>query len=158
MRFLKEQRVAAGDAASRRPRPVLRPARWSPTQAYSWEIGRRERVESKAAVDLKAWTRDEIVAEALRAYEDVWRDRELARSDPIGALAEYLEANNYPREVRGTLRDAVSYLVVELLADTSLWRPEQANEVYCARPGRPARGPGDAEGRSSRSTTRRSTR
>ena len=28
--------------------------------AYSWEIGQRERVESKGAVDLKAWTREQI--------------------------------------------------------------------------------------------------
>ena len=32
--------------------------------------------------------------------------------------------------VRGTLRDAVSYLFVELLADSALWTPEQSNTVY----------------------------
>ncbi len=37
-------------------------------QAYSWEIGKREKVDTKGVVDLKAWTRDEIWAEAEKAY------------------------------------------------------------------------------------------
>jgi uridine phosphorylase len=32
--------------------------------------------------------------------------------------------------IRGTFRDAVSYLWVELLADSSLWTPAQSNGVY----------------------------
>ena len=45
-------------------------------------------------------------------------------------LEEYLEPNDYPAEVRGRLRDALSYLAVELLADTSFWSPEQSNELH----------------------------
>lgn len=99
-------------------------------QAYSWEIQQREHVDTKGAVDLKAWTRDEIVAEATRAYAEVWRQREALGREPVGVLSRYLEANNYPERIRGTLRDAVSYLFVQLLADTSLWRPDHAAEVY----------------------------
>ncbi len=98
--------------------------------AYSWEIRRRERVESGAEIDLKAWTLDQIAEEAFRAYQVVWRDRELLGPLPLGRLSSYLSAGSYPDRVRGTLRDAVSYLLVELLADSSLWRPEQANEVF----------------------------
>ncbi|HEX7527547.1 MAG TPA: MG2 domain-containing protein, partial [Thermoanaerobaculia bacterium] len=99
-------------------------------QAYSWEIGKRERVASTGAVDLKAWTRDEIQAEAVRAYVEVWKDREALGRVPVNAVAEFVEPSNYPKEIRGTLRDAASYLFAALLADTSGWRPEQSNGVF----------------------------
>jgi len=99
-------------------------------QAYSWEINQRERVESRAAVDLKAWTRDEIVARAVASYGEVWARREELGRQAVGELAEYVEPNTYPEGIRGTLRDAVSYLFVELLGDTSLWAPEASNETY----------------------------
>ncbi|MDL2717572.1 MAG: alpha-2-macroglobulin family protein [Acidobacteriota bacterium] len=99
-------------------------------QAYGWEIGKREKVSSTGAVDLKAWTRDEIQAEAVRAYVEVWKDREALGRVPVNAVAEFVEPNNYPKEIRGTLRDAASYLFAALLADTSGWRPEQSNGVF----------------------------
>ncbi|MGZ5381398.1 MAG: MG2 domain-containing protein, partial [Thermoanaerobaculia bacterium] len=99
-------------------------------QAYGWEIGQREKVESKGGVDLKAWTKEQIHAEAARAYVEVWKDREALGAEPLKSLAEYLDPNNYPAGIRGTLRDAATYLFVELLADTSGWRPEQSNELF----------------------------
>ncbi len=103
-------------------------------RAYSWEIRQRERVDASGAVDLKAWTLDQIAAEAVRSYAQVWRDRDATGSVRLGGaqaqLGEYLVPGTYPAEVRGTLRDAVSYLFVELLADSSLWRPEQESEVF----------------------------
>ena len=99
-------------------------------QAYGWEIGQREKVESKGGVDLKAWTKEQIHAEAARAYLEVWKDREALGAEPLKSLAEYLDPNNYPVGIRGTLRDAAAYLFVELLADTSGWRPEQSNELF----------------------------
>ncbi len=98
--------------------------------AYSWEIRQRERVESATVVDLKAWTMDQIAEEALRAYDDVWQHREALGALPSGRLSAYLQSGNYPETVRGTLRDVASYLLVELLADSSLWRPEQASGVF----------------------------
>ena len=59
-------------------------------QAYSWEIGQRETVASKGAVDLKAWTRDEIRAEAVRAYVEVWKDREALGRLKVDAIADVL--------------------------------------------------------------------
>src|SRR5512140_222026 len=100
------------------------------TQAYSWEIGQREKVASTGAVDLKAWTREEIVAEAVRTYVDVWKDREPLGRVPVNAVAEFVEPNNYPKGIRDTLRDATAYLFVALLSDSSLWRPEQSNGVF----------------------------
>jgi uncharacterized protein YfaS (alpha-2-macroglobulin family) len=99
-------------------------------QMNSWEIGKRERIESSGPIDLKAWTRAQIVAEAEKAYRRTWDRRAALGKLPVGALAEYVDPNNYPKDVRGTLRDAVSYLLVELYADSSLWTPEQSNGVY----------------------------
>ncbi|HEV8267349.1 MAG TPA: hypothetical protein VGR00_03915, partial [Thermoanaerobaculia bacterium] len=98
--------------------------------AYGWEIAKREKVESKEKVDLKAWTKDEIHAQAVKAYVAVWNERDALGHEPVSALSEYLDANSYPKGIRDTLRDAVSYLFVELLANTSAWRPEQSNEIY----------------------------
>ena len=47
--------------------------------AYSWEIGQREQVESSGAAGskqpLEAMTRDQIFAEALRAHDEIWLAR-----------------------------------------------------------------------------------
>ncbi len=99
-------------------------------QINSWEIGKRERVESSGPIDLKAWTRVEIIGEAEKAYRRAWDRRVELGKLPVGALGEYVDPNNYPKDVRGTLRDAVSYLFVALYADSSLWTPEQSNGVY----------------------------
>jgi alpha-2-macroglobulin len=98
-------------------------------QAYSWEIRQRERVESKDPLDLKKWTVDEIGTEAMRAYARVWSQRDRMGAGPIDRIGDYLQRGNYPARVRGTVRDTVSYLIVELLADTALWSPPQ-HEVY----------------------------
>lgn len=99
-------------------------------RSYSWEVNRRERTESKAAVDLKAWTRDQIYEEAQKAYEYVWQIREQLGDLPVTDWKEFITPNTYPAGIRPTLRDAVSYLRVEMLADTNGWRPEQLNELY----------------------------
>src|SRR5260221_5947687 len=98
-------------------------------QAYSYEIRQRERVESKDPLDLKKWTADEIGAEAMRAYARVWAQRDRIGADPTDRLGDYLQRGNYPPRVRGTVRDTVSYLIVELMADTALWSPAQ-HELY----------------------------
>ncbi len=98
--------------------------------AYSYEIGQREKVASTGAVDLKAWTREEIAAEAVRVYAEVFRDRESLGSAKVAALDEYLVPNSYPKGIRDTLRDATAYLFVALLSDSTFWRPEQSNGVF----------------------------
>src|ERR1017187_8066520 len=99
-------------------------------RAYAWEIGQRERVAATGAVDLKAWTREEIAAEAVRTYAEVFRDRESLGNAKVAALDEYLVANSYPKGIRDTLRDATAYLFVALLSDSTFWRPEQSNGVF----------------------------
>ena len=88
------------------------------SQAYGWEIGKRERVAANTSTDLKTWTLDQIFAAATRAYVEIWKGREALGTEKVEKFGDYLEANNYPREIRGTLRDAVSYVFVDLLANT----------------------------------------
>jgi len=75
-------------------------------RAYSWEIGQREKVETKGVVDLRAWTRDQITAEAARAFAAAWKEREALGRESVETLKEFVEPNDYPRSVRGTARDA----------------------------------------------------
>ena len=85
---------------------------------------------SPAEIDLEAWTVEEIYAEAQRAFLAAWEERESWGLEPVATLADYVAANDYPPRIRGTLRDAVGYLWVELLADRSLWSPAESDEIY----------------------------
>ena len=98
--------------------------------AYGWEIRQREKVASAGPVDLKAWTADQIRAEALAAFGDAWSRREALGAYPASTLGEYLHPNDFPKGIRPTLRDAVTYLAVEALDNSSGWTPEQSNEVF----------------------------
>ncbi len=98
--------------------------------AYSWEINQRERIEAAGPVDLKAWTRDRIIAEAWQALIRVWRDRERLAGHAVREFPDFWEPGTYPAGVRDTLRDAVIYLMVRILGDTGLWTPVQSNEIH----------------------------
>ncbi|HVT60280.1 MAG TPA: MG2 domain-containing protein [Thermoanaerobaculia bacterium] len=93
-------------------------------------IDRRERVESGGALDLELCTGGQLFAAAAGAYRDAWQQRGELGATPLARLADYVEPNNYPPGVRGTLRDALAYLFVDLLADTRLWSPRESNELY----------------------------
>jgi len=98
--------------------------------AYSWEIGRREEVVSTEEPDISRWTRRQILAEVHGAFARLWRQRDALDARPLTALAEALEPNDYPTRIRGTVRDALTYLWADVLADTSLWLPGQSRRVY----------------------------
>jgi uncharacterized protein YfaS (alpha-2-macroglobulin family) len=99
-------------------------------RVYSWEIRQRERVETSGEIDLKKWDLEQIIEEADRSYLMVWSAREEWGSESLGELGRYINQNNYPPRIRGTLRDAVTYLWVELLVDSSLWSPAESNGVF----------------------------
>ena len=99
-------------------------------RGYSWEIGQRERVEVDDELDLERWTQDQIYAEAQRAFYRVWKTRDSWGDRSLGTLAEYLDQNDYPARIRGTQRDAVTYMWVELLADSGLWQARHSNQIY----------------------------
>ena len=100
------------------------------SRAYSWEIRQRERVAADEELDLDTWTLDQIIAEAHRAYLAAWQGRQAWGDTSLGELAEYFVPGEYPAHIRGTLRDTVAYLWVDLFADQSLWRAEHANELF----------------------------
>ncbi|HJW15098.1 MAG TPA: MG2 domain-containing protein, partial [Thermoanaerobaculia bacterium] len=125
VRFLKEERRPRGLLSRVTLDLYYAEALVAYAEAYSWEIGQRERVEPPGP-DLKAWTREQISEEARRAYLDAWERREEIGQTPVAKLSEYLEKNDYPPGVRGTLRDALTYLFVELLADTGGWTPGES--------------------------------
>jgi alpha-2-macroglobulin len=97
--------------------------------AYAYAIAKRERVDSTSVVDLSVWTRDQIFAEALAALQRVWAQRE-ALSGPADIFGPYVNLNNYPAGIRDTLRDVLSYHIVELLENTQNWRAAEQNEVF----------------------------
>ena len=99
-------------------------------QAYGWEIGQREEVVSTAEPDLKLWTREQVYAEAQEAFLAAWRQRESWGTAPVAVVEEFVAPGDYPAGVRGTLRDAVSYLFAAMLADSSQWEPRQSNELH----------------------------
>lgn len=99
-------------------------------RSHSWEINTRERMDTKGVIDLKTWTRDQVYEEAQKALANVWQIRSRLGELPNTEWKEYLEPNTYPTRIRPTLRDAVSYLCGEMLADTNGWQPAQLNEIY----------------------------
>lgn len=103
-------------------------------QAYSWEIRKREKISGKEAFDLKTLTSDEIYEEAYAGFEKAWKAREELGRLKRNALPEIIEPNNYPENVRGTLRDSLSYLMAAFLNDSSGWTAEQSNSTYALDP------------------------
>ncbi|MGQ0508812.1 MAG: MG2 domain-containing protein, partial [Myxococcaceae bacterium] len=130
VRVLREQPWPKG-AAARTP-VVLYYANTLVTyaRAYGWEIRQRERVEAKGPVDLKAWTLEQIYTEAQRSFDQAWSRRADLGTQKNATLEEYLTDSTYPAGIRDTLRDTLSYLRVQFLADTNAWLPEQSNELY----------------------------
>ncbi len=98
--------------------------------AYSWEIGRREAVGPTDAVGVDRWTRTQIVGEIGAAYGRVWAVREALGAVPLDRLADVLVPNDYPKGIRDTVRDAVSYLWARFLSDTAYWLPGQQDATW----------------------------
>ncbi|MCY1076967.1 alpha-2-macroglobulin family protein [Archangium lansingense] len=94
------------------------------------EVRRREQVVSGGLVDLKLWTEEQIYTEVRRALAEAWKERERLGAEKVGVLAGFLAPNTYPPGIRDTLRDAVSYFWVELLADQDQWGEGQVDAVY----------------------------
>jgi len=81
---------------------------------------RRERIASRQEAGIELWTPEQIGEASLAALQEAWSLRGELGDLPISRFREYLIPNDYPEEVRGTLRDALTYLYVDRLA------PEEA--------------------------------
>lgn len=97
---------------------------------YSWEIRNREKIDSKNQDDLETWTWDQLSTEIQKTYEKIWAKREGLGSLPVDQFSDFIEANSYPREIRSSLRDTLSYMTASYLANTGTWRPEHTNEIF----------------------------
>ena len=101
--------------------------------AYGWEIRQRERTIDRDAIDLKAWTGEQIAEEIHAAFGAAWVDRGEWGTADVGtesvALGGLLGKNSYPERIRGTMRDRVSHLWADHLANSSWWTPKQSNAV-----------------------------
>lgn len=99
-------------------------------RAYAWEVRKREKVVAKGPVDLKKWTWEQIHRHADKQFHAAWQQREGLGSQSLSVTDAYLKPNDYPRSIRATLRDAVTYLWTDRLADTSTWRPEHSSQTH----------------------------
>ncbi len=129
VQFLKEQQWPTGTKWQAALQLYYTYALTNYLKAYRWEISQREKTVSQNKIELKAWTQEQILAEVLTSYSKIWSAREYLGGISIEQF-EFLTPNTYPREIRGTLRDAVSYMIVETLVDTSLWAPKEQNDLY----------------------------
>ncbi len=103
-------------------------------QSYSWEIRKREKVEGKEEFDLKSLTADEIYQEAYAGFEKAWKIRNDLGKFGKNELFEIVAPNNYPQNVRGSLRDTLTYLLAAFLNDSSGWTAEESNSIYMFDP------------------------
>jgi len=99
-------------------------------ELYQWEIVQREAVEAGGAVDLKAWTKEQIFEEAWQELLRVWQDRDSLAGHEPGEFPDFWKPGDYPDGIRDTLRDAVVYYMSRLLADTTFWTPREENETW----------------------------
>lgn len=98
-------------------------------EAYEWELRRREPMIGESR-SIKDWSYDQIQAEARLAYAKAYGARELLGTIPVKALEEYIKPNTYPEGIRPTVRDAVTYLFAEALANIRAWSAQEFADVW----------------------------
>lgn len=89
-------------------------------RTYYWEIRQRERVDSGGRTALDRWTGEQIVDAAQASCRDALSRREELGDVPVSAVSFWLDPGTYPSHVRGTLRDATSYLCVKIFETWSV--------------------------------------
>ncbi|MEM7050913.1 MAG: MG2 domain-containing protein [Acidobacteriota bacterium] len=98
-------------------------------QAYGWDVRQRERQGSRRDLPFSAWTLGQFVADAGDAYGRAWASRDELGARSTGSLPDLFHEASFPESIRGTLRDSLSYLWAEFLANSSLWTPAQSNDL-----------------------------
>lgn len=97
---------------------------------YSWQVrGREERTDPDPA-DLSTWSKGQISGAIAQALTAVWDHRQSWDGRGLEDWAIYLTQNNYPARIRGTLRDAVTYIWADFLTDSSLWTAQQDDDLH----------------------------
>lgn len=98
--------------------------------AYSWEIGQREKIVAADAQDVSVWTSDQLNAAILAAFGEAFEGRQVWGTESTSPLTGLLQQNDYPARIRGTLRDTVSYLFAEALGNSARFSPRESSEIY----------------------------
>jgi hypothetical protein len=98
--------------------------------AYGWEIRQREAQQGADPLDVERWTLDQVQVEIDSAFARAWLLRGRWGEGSLGALAEFVEPNGYPPHIRGTLRDAVTYLWAAELANSARWSPADSQSTH----------------------------
>lgn len=98
-------------------------------QRYRWEIRKRERIESKEALPIEKMTAEQIYQELAGTFQKLWAQRVSWEDKSNETLPAFVVRNDFPKEVRGTIRDTVTYLAAAALGNSSYWSPAEANEV-----------------------------
>ncbi len=99
-------------------------------QMYSFQVSRRERSAAPLPAELsfqntlRAWTRQQLLAEAQLAMAAAWEQRAALGALAAASFPEYIEPGTLPREERPTLRDLLTYLYVDLQLRLLHDRPE----------------------------------
>ncbi|MAZ47013.1 MAG: hypothetical protein CME65_00530 [Halobacteriovoraceae bacterium] len=97
-------------------------------QTYSWEINQREQINSDNKLDLKKWSKEDIFREIQKTLHSVWLKREQMGVISLDVFASFIDRGNYPRDIRGTLRDAFTYFYASFLENTQFWSAAQNND------------------------------
>ena len=105
-------------------------------QRNSWDINKRELIDTDKPLMAKQKTISQLSADAHRAFSKAYR-LSLKRNDPIASLNSfptktlkgYFSEGDYPKNVRGTIRDTVTYLWIQALQNASSWTPKQSTEL-----------------------------
>jgi len=99
-------------------------------RTYAWQIRQRERVDSGGRVALDRWTSEQIAGAARSSCLQALSLREELGDVPVSAASSWLDPGDYPRHIRGTLRDAASYLCAAILDDLSLWSTAERDDLF----------------------------
>lgn len=99
------------------------------TRSDGYRLRQREAQTGKAGDEFQNWNYDRVVAEAYKTLADAFSLRAELGKYALEDVSPYIQPNNYPNGIRGTVRDAVSYLIAGALDDTSAWTAEQSNQV-----------------------------
>jgi uncharacterized protein YfaS (alpha-2-macroglobulin family) len=98
-------------------------------QRYRWEIRQRERIESKERLPVEKMSAEQLFQELADVLDKLWAQRATWGTDSNETLPTFVRRNDFPAEVRGTVRDTVTYLAAQALGDTSFWSPAESNET-----------------------------
>lgn len=97
-------------------------------ETYSWEINNREKVVSDKKLDLKKWTKAQIFTEIQKSLNSVYKKRAELGETKNDFFNAFIRSGNYPENIRGTLRDTLTYLYVDFLKNSQFWSAKEENE------------------------------